>query len=71
MKAIIDLNKILTDIDYEIDLLPYFVKLELQNVGIPVIVDPTDVRNPDFEVEEGVLSYMINAETMIMEITYD
>ncbi|UQJ95312.1 hypothetical protein IANJMKHF_00407 [Klebsiella phage CPRSA] len=34
MKAIIDLNKILTDIDYEIDLLPYFVKLELQNVGI-------------------------------------
>lgn len=52
MKAIIDLNKILTDIDYEIDLLPYFVKLELQNVGIPVIIDPTDVRNPDFEVEE-------------------
>ena len=70
MKIKIDLNKILADADNEIDLLPYLVKLELQNVGVPVIIDPTDVRDPDFSIESGRLDYVINADTMIMEITY-
>ncbi|MEG1902768.1 MAG: hypothetical protein RR212_00070 [Bacteroidales bacterium] len=70
MKIKIDLNKILADANNEIDLLPYLVKLELQNIGVPVIIDPTDVRDPDFAIESGRLDYVINAETMIMEITY-
>ncbi|AFC22158.1 hypothetical protein [Escherichia phage UPEC03] len=70
MKIKIDLNKILADANDEIDLLPYLVKLELQSLGIPIIIDPTDVRDPDFQITEGRLDYVINAETMIMEITY-
>lgn len=70
MKIKIDLNKILADANDEIDLLPYLVKLELQTVGVPVIIDPTNVRDPDFQISSGQLDYTINAETMIMEISY-
>lgn len=70
MNVTIDLNKFLADANDEIDLLPYLIKLELLHKGIPVIIDPTNVRDPDFDVESGDFYYSINAETMIMEITY-
>lgn len=70
MKIEIDLNKLLSDANDEIDLLPYFVKLELTELGIPIKIDPTNIRDPDFILESGVMDYSINVDSMVMEINY-
>lgn len=70
MKTVIDLNELLIDAEDEIDLLPYFVKLELTRLGVPVNIDPVNIRDPDIIVDVGELSYVINVDTMIMEIAY-
>lgn len=66
----IDLNALLSLANDEVELLPYFVKLELKRLGIPAIIDPTNIRDPDYTVESGVLDYKIDVDTMIMEIVY-
>lgn len=66
----IDLNTLLSLAENEIDLLPYFVKLELKRLGIPAIIDPMNIRDPDYAVETGSLDYKIDVDTMIMEIVY-
>lgn len=71
MNTQIDLAKLLVEAEDEIDLLPYFAKLELQRLGVPVIIEPTDIRNPEYEVTTGSLEYKINVDSMIMEIHYE
>lgn len=65
MKIEIDLNKLLMEANEEIELLPYFVKLELTRKGIPVNIDPTNVRDPDFTLNSGSMDYIINVETIM------
>lgn len=70
MKIEIDLNKLLLEANEEIELLPYFVKLELTEKGIPIKIDPTNIRDPDFVIERGFMDYKINVDNMVMEINY-
>lgn len=73
MKTItkVDLNSLLEEAQGEVDLLPYFVKMRMTEQGIPVKIDASDIRNPDFEVEYGVFEYSIDVDTMTMEIYYE
>ncbi|QFR55919.1 hypothetical protein JC221_273 [Yersinia phage JC221] len=71
MKLEIDLNKLYNEADEEIDLLPYFVKLKMNEMGIPVKIDPLNIRDPDIVLENGTAEYQINVDSMIMEITYN
>lgn len=70
MKIIINLNDILVEANDEIDLVPYFVKLKLSELGCPVIIDPTNIADPDIDTHTGSIEYTINVDTMIMEIIY-
>lgn len=71
MKTTIDLNSLLEEAHGEVDLLPYFVKMRLCEQGIPVKIDASDIRNPDFEVESGTFEYSIDVDTMTMEIYHE
>ncbi|QPI18006.1 hypothetical protein POP12_214 [Pectobacterium phage POP12] len=69
-KITIDINELLDESDGEISLIPYFTKLRLREMGIPVSIDPEDVRNPDFTIEVGRLVPSFDWDTMIMEFYY-
>ncbi|QDH49152.1 hypothetical protein PHYNN_114 [Pantoea phage Phynn] len=70
MKTQFDLEKLLEDAQDEAELIPYLIKMELTRLGVPVIIDPVNVRDPDLAVTEGSIEYTIDAEKLIMEITY-
>jgi len=71
MKLEIDLSTLYKEADEEIELLPYFVKLKMKELGLPVIIDPLNIRDPDIVLEDGTAEYQINVDSMIMEITYN
>lgn len=70
MKTQFDLQQLLEDSQEEVELIPYFVKMELTRLGVPVIIDPVNIRDPELEVSEGSIEYTIDVEKMVMEITY-
>lgn len=52
-----NLVKILQEVNGEPDLIPYWIKLDLLDRGVPIEVDPLYIRDPFFDVSEGTLSY--------------
>lgn len=45
--------KILQDINGESDLIPYWIKLDLLDRNVPIIIDPLKVSDKVIEVEYG------------------
>lgn len=63
------IDDLLADAHGEPDLVPYMLKLRLLEAGIPVIIDPADVRNNEIYVGRGTLSATVNGD--FIEIEYN
>ena len=72
MRLKINLQKLLNEAEFESDLVPYFAKLFLRDLGVPVIIDPRNVKDPDLNVSTGRISheYVVSDEEFVMVIDY-
>lgn len=52
-----NLVKILQDVNGEVELIPYWIKLDLMDRNVPIVIDPTDVKDNIFTVEFGQITY--------------
>lgn len=62
----------LEEAEFENDLVPYFAKLFLRDCGVPVIIDPCNIKNPDLEVSKGSIShsYSVSEDEFSLIIDY-
>ncbi|AAQ81365.1 hypothetical protein PHG31p45 [Aeromonas phage 31] len=66
----LDLESLFDSVCGEVDLMSYFVKLQMRDYKIPVEINPMNISWQPFEVTSGQLDWHIDAETMTMEIEY-
>lgn len=59
---------LLHDVNGEPALVPYMVKLDLLDRGIPVIVDPLDVADGELAVSEGSIDF--NFKELYLEVIW-
>lgn len=52
-----NLQEILKEINGEPALIPYWIKLDLLDHGVPINIDPLDVKNEYFNVHSGKIEY--------------
>lgn len=55
-----DIDKILEEVNNEADLIPYWIKLDLMEKGVPIEIDAMDVGCQYFRVETGSIDYSFN-----------
>lgn len=53
-----NLLKILNEVNGEPDLIPYWIKLDLLDRGVPIEIDTLDIKDDYFNVNNGTLSYV-------------
>lgn len=62
-----NLVKILQEVNGEPDLIPYWIKLDLLDRGVPIEVDPMNVRDDQFGVVYGELTSNINEGILVIK----
>ena len=66
-----NLVKVLREVNGEPELVPYWIKLDLLDRGVPIEVDPLNVRDDHFDVMYGKLSYFTNEGMLVIRWTVD
>lgn len=51
--------KILQEVNGEPELIPYWIKLDLLDRNVPIKIDPMNIRNKFFEVDNGEIKIKI------------
>ncbi|MGL4521365.1 MAG: hypothetical protein ACRCWQ_02270 [Bacilli bacterium] len=62
-----NLIEILNEINGEEDLIPYWIKLDLLDRGVPIEVDPLEVKNQRFAVRYGEISYIEHDNELVIK----
>lgn len=60
MRLKINISRLLEEAEFETDLVPYFAKLFLRDCGVPVVINPCNIKSPDLEVLTGTISHSYN-----------
>lgn len=66
-----NLVKVLQEVNGEPELVPYWIKLDLLDRGVPIEVDPLNVRDDQFKVVYGKLGYFTNEGMLVLRWTVD
>lgn len=62
-----DLGSLLNEVNNEPELIPYFIKLDLLDGGIPIEIDPTRISDNLFGVTNGTISYSQTDKEIIVK----
>lgn len=61
-----NISEILQDVHGEPDLIPYWIKLDLLDHGVPIEINPRDVADSDYSVSRGNIKHFEKDGCMVL-----